>query len=426
MKKIFIVLLLLVSYSFAQPEFHPNRDAIQSGKFYNAEVHYFPSDSGLNIFYIYKISYSQLFFEKNSDHFNAGINVNIEILDSSGAVVERKFDSREVSLKDFELTNSEEHFVNGLLNFNLNKGKYSIIAVISDLISKRSRTLPPKELVFTQSDIILNPIVINPNKILCSGQEFQSIEINSMVIPFNQPLNSVLIPVTSDNIKKLKYSIFLGDSSVIKDQETDKYVYLNKSISICENTAGLTKQKDQDSIKYFIINNFTSHLTEGPIKFEVTAFDGSNSFNQKFDMDVVWIHKPRSLLEPEEAIKFLEIIEPKEKISQLLGYKDLRKALFSYWKEKDPTPETNYNELMNEFYSRIDYCEMSFKPINGNSGSKTDRGKIYIKFGKPDTIERDSNIEDKVVETWFYKNLKRSFIFIDYEGTGKFRLVSEQ
>jgi hypothetical protein len=69
---------------------------------------------------------------------------------------------------------------------------------------------------------------------------------------------------------------------------------------------------------------------------------------------------------------------------------------------------------------------VTFKTISGNSGAKTDRGKIYIRYGAPDSIKRDSNIDDKVMETWFYKQLKRTFIFIDNDGTGKFQLVGNQ
>lgn len=425
MKNIFIVFILLTSYCFAQPEFHINRDAIQSGKFFNSEIHYFPTDSGFTVFYLYKISYSQLFFEKNSDHFNAGIDVNLEILDSSGVVVDRNFDRREVSLKDFELTNSEDQFVNGLIQFELKKGKFSFVALISDMISKRSRTLPAKDIILSNGSIVLDPLVVNQSKVTCAGAESFSVLNHSRAIPFNQPTNSVLIPVLDKRIKSIFYNIISAESTIVKEQRIDESVYLGDRINVCDGNTVLTKSEDQDSIKYFVIRNFSSHLKESPIQFIISS-DDSTKVKQKFNFDIVWINKPRSLFDPEEAIKFLEIIEPKEKVSELLSLRDYQMALDQYWNKKDPTPETNYNELMNEFYSRIDYCELKFKPINGNSGSKTDRGKTYIKFGHPDSIERDSNIEDKVVETWFYKNLKRSFIFIDYEGTGKFQLVSNQ
>lgn len=426
MKKLFFVIILFTYITLAQSEFRSNREIIQAGKYYNSEIHYFPAGNSFNVFYIYKISNSQLFFEKVSDQFKAGIAVNIEIKDSAGQVIERGFDNQNVTVKDFDLSNSDEHFINGLIKFNLPKGKYSFFPIISDLISKRERRLSPVKIDISDSDSILQPIVINPNLNICSdGTEFYQIINNSSAVPFNQPTNSLVIPVTRDGIRKLKYSVFSAESTIIKDKNIDEIIFLNNTISICDKNAILSKSSDKDSIKYFVINNFSAGLPEVPIRIEI-ATDSLNSNKQKFNIDVIWIHKPKSLIDSVQAIKFLEIIEPREIVSELLTKKDYVNSLNQYWKPKDPTPETNYNELMNEFYSRIDYCEVTFKTISGNSGAKTDRGKIYIRYGAPDSVKRDSNIDDKVMETWFYKQLKRTFIFIDNDGTGKFQLVGNQ
>ena len=77
MKKLFIVTLLLTYSVLAQSEINSLREIIQAGKYYNSEIHYFPTNGSFNVFYIYKISYSQLFFEKISEQFKAGISVNI-------------------------------------------------------------------------------------------------------------------------------------------------------------------------------------------------------------------------------------------------------------------------------------------------------------------------------------------------------------
>lgn len=113
MKKLFFVIILFTYITLAQSEFRSNREIIQAGKYYNSEIHYFPAANSFNVFYIYKISNSQLFFEKVSDQFKAGIAVNIEIKDSAGQVIERGFDNQNVTVKDFDLSNSDEHFING-------------------------------------------------------------------------------------------------------------------------------------------------------------------------------------------------------------------------------------------------------------------------------------------------------------------------
>jgi GWxTD domain-containing protein len=79
---------------------------------------------------------------------------------------------------------------------------------------------------------------------------------------------------------------------------------------------------------------------------------------------------------------------------------------------------------MSEYYKRVDYTAKNFSSLSGKKGFETDRGKVYIQFGKPKTIERGSNSEGKVVETWYYNDQKK-FIFIDKQGTGDFPLQKE-
>lgn len=80
---------------------------------------------------------------------------------------------------------------------------------------------------------------------------------------------------------------------------------------------------------------------------------------------------------------------------------------------------------MNEFYERVDYAEENFSPLSKCNGSATDRGKIYIKFGKPNSISRSFNQFGKSIETWHYRKLSKVFEFVDQQGTGNFILKSD-
>ena len=102
---------------------------------------------------------------------------------------------------------------------------------------------------------------------------------------------------------------------------------------------------------------------------------------------------------------------------------DYKDELNEYWKKYDPTPNTKYNELMEEYYSRIDYAASKFRNLTKRNGISTDRGKVYIKYGQPDKIERSSDEYGYVVETWIYGNNKQKFVFVDKDGTGNFILV---
>ena len=56
-----------------------------------------------------------------------------------------------------------------------------------------------------------------------------------------------------------------------------------------------------------------------------------------------------------------------------------------FWLRRDPTPDTIDNEYKDEHYERIAYANEHF--ASGIPGWKTDRGRIYIMYGKADDIE---------------------------------------
>ncbi|HEY2384156.1 MAG TPA: GWxTD domain-containing protein [Terriglobia bacterium] len=56
-----------------------------------------------------------------------------------------------------------------------------------------------------------------------------------------------------------------------------------------------------------------------------------------------------------------------------------------FWLRRDPTPDTIDNETRDEHYERIAYANEHF--ASGIPGWKTDRGRFYIMYGKPDEIE---------------------------------------
>jgi len=57
----------------------------------------------------------------------------------------------------------------------------------------------------------------------------------------------------------------------------------------------------------------------------------------------------------------------------------------SFWLRRDPTPDTIDNEFRDTHYERIAYANEHY--ASGIPGWKTDRGRIYIMYGKPDEIE---------------------------------------
>ena len=103
-----------------------------------------------------------------------------------------------------------------------------------------------------------------------------------------------------------------------------------------------------------------------------------------------------------------------------------RQQLFDqFWQQRDPTPGTPENELRVEFFNRIDYANRNFsEPTSSTDGWKTDRGRVLLRNGAPDDVERQA-VEPGMptVEIWQYTRLNKRYIFVDQQGMGEFRLV---
>lgn len=98
--------------------------------------------------------------------------------------------------------------------------------------------------------------------------------------------------------------------------------------------------------------------------------------------------------------------------------------LTEFWMKRDPNPGTAANELRDEYLVRIETVDKLYREPHGSSGSNTDRGRIYLKYGKPDEIERhymDPN--RKPYEVWYYSKDNEQVAFVDKSGIGKFVLV---
>ena len=86
-----------------------------------------------------------------------------------------------------------------------------------------------------------------------------------------------------------------------------------------------------------------------------------------------------------EDVKYI-ITDAERKAFLALKTDEERENFISrFWDMRDPNPDTEENEFRGEYYERIAYANEHFS--SGIPGWKTDRGRIYITWGKPDSIE---------------------------------------
>ncbi|HEY0098584.1 MAG TPA: GWxTD domain-containing protein [Pyrinomonadaceae bacterium] len=112
----------------------------------------------------------------------------------------------------------------------------------------------------------------------------------------------------------------------------------------------------------------------------------------------------------------------------------------AFWQRRDPDPDTDENEYKEQYYERIAYANEHY--ASGIPGWKTDRGRIYITFGKPDSVESHptggsydrpsyhggGSTTTYPFEVWFYRHIEGigsgiEIEFVDPTGTGEYRIA---
>jgi GWxTD domain-containing protein len=92
-------------------------------------------------------------------------------------------------------------------------------------------------------------------------------------------------------------------------------------------------------------------------------------YKKWLDEDVRWIITDQEM----KAFKSLSNDEEREAFIE------------NFWLRRNPNPDSPENEFREEHYRRIAYANEHFPA--GKPGWKTDRGHIYIAYGKPDSID---------------------------------------
>jgi GWxTD domain-containing protein len=135
------------------------------------------------------------------------------------------------------------------------------------------------------------------------------------------------------------------------------------------------------------------------------------------------------------------ITDEERKAFKKLATDDEREQFIAeFWRRRDPDPDTEENEYKEEYYERIAYSNEHF--TSGKPGWMTDRGRIYIKFGKPNEIESHptggpyerpsyhggGSTVTYPFEVWFYRYIEGvgsgiEIEFVDPTNSGEYRIA---
>lgn len=141
-------------------------------------------------------------------------------------------------------------------------------------------------------------------------------------------------------------------------------------------------------------------------------------------------------------VPYLITDEEKKAFKALATDEERENFIEMFWRRRDPNPDTEENEFREQYYERIAYANEHF--ASGIPGWKTDRGRVYIMHGKPDSVESHptggsydrpayeggGSTTTYPYETWYYRHLDGvgdglEIEFVDPTSTGEYRLARD-
>ncbi len=142
----------------------------------------------------------------------------------------------------------------------------------------------------------------------------------------------------------------------------------------------------------------------------------------------------------DEDVNYIITDEERKAFKALKTDEERDQFIEQFWLRRDPDPDTPENEYKDQYFERIQYANEKF--ASGIPGWKTDRGRIYITFGKPDEIESHpaggsydrpsyeggGNTTTYPFETWWYRHIEGigsdiEIEFVDPSGSGEYRIA---
>jgi GWxTD domain-containing protein len=365
--------------------------------------------------------------------YSAGCEISVEIFDTSKHSITRRIVNKEFQrsspIPDNDLFQPR---ISQMMFFDLVPGSYDCLVEVTDPQSERKfnqtfrKVLKDFRQQYAVSDIVLlgdritdgnhlSPLLMGGDALF--GKNFK---LYFEYHPEHDTLRDV-------SIKFFKYEKHPTEKNLIAQDSIPSLILTQSQIGPLTN----------DSISVFpsipaagrlysaIIDVGGDKIEYGRYMLELKFLDGKKKNILGKLMTIRWPSMPRSLLAMDYAIDMLEYELNKNAFDSLksLSTDDQKRWFEKYWKSKDPTPGTAYNEALEEYYKRVDHAQTAYASVKFPDGARTDRGKIAILFGIPSAPERVLPTDRAPIEIWTYPGLHKRFIFIDESHTGAYSLV---
>jgi GWxTD domain-containing protein len=345
-----------------------------------------------------RIAYDQFGFIRDSSGYHAGFELTVTVLDTLGRTIESRQTKKELVTESFETTRSRTEVERIEIPFTVPSGRYDVIWALTNDDSRKTGYV----------------------KARISVPDYPAARLALSLWPLDS-LDRPILPCNFTRNAPLRFGFqiinHLGlDSIMIEGRVLDPGGKVHFREDRLVPLSGIVTEG---------LWSFTApELRAGRYRFHLSAQAGKDKADAARVFTFNWSGMPALATNMEEAIEQLRYIAKKGEMKKIKKAPEAeREQLFlEFWKAKDPTPQTDENELMEEYYRRVAFTAPFSDML---PGWKTDRGMVYILLGPPDEIDRHPfEMDTKPYEVWIYHARQREYVFQDYSGFGDYRLIS--
>ncbi len=401
-----------------------------------------PDSSKSNVNIHYRIPRGFFIFVRASDpaapkdEFTARGQLQVELFDEKDVSVAREIRPMALTRTSLPQADEQQGDIEGAIAFSLAGGQYRIVFEVDDLESGRS-FLDKKHSVKTQllsfkSLDLTDPIFAAIDSTKTSGIRYLPFNHGSNVLYGNVHggLICQLYCPQPDSALEIHWKLHgeaENQSQQIKDLSGTHFDIVAGILNLAtkEGPVAYQAQVSGPTWEILYVPVPLELLESGQYKLELNATVGKDQFKHEVSFRVIWPNRPMSLMDWDiatEALRYIAKPEEMEKIVSSSSEKGLEEFR-SFWRKRDPDTTTAYNQIMVEYYRRVDEAIRQFSTVKELDGYKTDRGRIYVLNGPPTKVERSVLPGQPLRELWTYDNIRKQFVFTEKNKSGNYILT---
>ena len=367
------------------------------------------SDS-INLYTHIALPLNRFVFKKQRDHFAGEIIFTLVISDAeNNSQIHRESWREKISEPYYENTRDPDNYFKTERNIALLPGTYKLFLNVQDEDSRKNWKINKK--------LTLDRVnYISPSLLFIKENDGQMKQVDFLI----QKMDTIWLrtQINFPNDDTLSGPVIEKSNQIDSNKDIEFFV-IHKEAIIDSGKVKITHAGIQNL--YYLPIPIIQH-NKGSYKIELRYLDDkqTTSFYYGFKTKNYWTD------ELDEVVGVMRYILPYSEYKQLKGKDESEKweAINIYWKEKDPYPETDENELLNELNERVRFSNKNFSILM--HGWRSDRGRIYIIYGEPQIVDetyRDNRGYN--YQKWVYANGKE-FLFIDRTMSGDYTLHHER